>query len=166
MSSKVTSALSILQQEGMGSLAVKATAFLGRQTPRGRDILYKKSKKQVRNRMDVEDGLEDILDTVLDVKPGYPPYQILTIQLRDEIKALTKLLEKEQPRSALEIGTAKGGSFYIWSRYLDSINKLISLDLPGGKFGGGYDKKKIDIFQEFSPSKEMRFIRNNSHNDE
>lgn len=113
--------------------------------------------------MDSEDGLDDILDTVLDVKPGYPPYDVFTMQLRDEIRSLTNLVEKEQPQSVLEIGTAKGGSFYIWSRHLDSVNRLISLDLPGGRFGGGYDEQKTEIFKGFSPSKNMDFVRADSH---
>jgi len=113
--------------------------------------------------MDAEEGLEDILDTVLDVKPGYSPYEVFTMQLRDEIKILTNLVEKERPQSVLEIGTAKGGSFYIWSRHLDSVDRLISLDLPGGRFGGGYDEQKTEIFREFSPSKKMDFVRADSH---
>ncbi|QKY22030.1 class I SAM-dependent methyltransferase (plasmid) [Halolamina sp. CBA1230] len=163
MPSKVTSALEILQQEGPVPLAQKTSLFLARQTSAGRQILYKKSKEQIRERMDAEEGLEDILDTVLDVKPGYPPYRVFTMQLRDEIKTLTNLVEKERPKSVLEIGTAKGGSFYIWSRHLDSVNRLISLDLPGGRFGGGYDEQKTEIFREFSPSKNMDFVRTDSH---
>lgn len=121
MPSKVTSAIEILQHEGSVSLAQKISLFLARQTSAGRQILYKKSKDQIRERMDAEEGLEDILDTVLDVKPGYPPYEVFTMQLRDEIKTLTTLIEEERPQSVLEIGTAKGGSFYIWSRYLNTL---------------------------------------------
>lgn len=124
---------------------------------------FEKSKKQVQKRMEAEDGLDDILDTVLNVEPGHPPYQIFVKQLGDELKALTNLVKEEQPQTVLEIGTAKGGSFYIWSRYLDTVDKLISLDLPGGKFGGGYDERKTEIFREFAPSKEMHFVRDNSH---
>jgi predicted O-methyltransferase YrrM len=163
MSSKATSALEILQQEGPVPLAKKTSLFLAKRTSAGRRILYKKSKEQVRERMNAEEGLEDILDTVLDVKPGYPPYQVFTMQLRDEIKTLTNLVEKERPQSVLEIGTAKGGSFYIWNRYLDSVNELISLDLSGGRFGGGYDERKTEIFREFSSSNEMYFVRADSH---
>lgn len=163
MPSKVTSALEILQQEGPIPLAQKTSLFLAQQTSAGRQILYNKSKEQIRERMDAEEGLEDILDTVLDVKPGYSPYEVFTMQLRDEIKTLTNLVEKERPQSVLEIGTAKGGSFYIWSRHLDSVDRLISLDLPGGRFGGGYDKQKTEIFREFSPSKKMDFVRADSH---
>lgn len=144
-------------------MAKKTSLFLTRQTGIGRRFAYDQSLKQVRERMEDEKGLDDILDTVLDIKPGYPPYHIAVMQLRDEIEALTTLVEKEQPKSVLEIGTAKGGSFYIWSRYLDSVEYLISLDLPGGRFGGGYDEQKTNIFREFAPSKEMHFIRDNSH---
>jgi|AntDeeMinimDraft_6_1070357.scaffolds.fasta_scaffold04337_1 predicted O-methyltransferase YrrM len=163
MPSKVNTAIEILQQEGPVPLAIKTSVFLARQTPAGRRILYKKSKEQIRDRMNAEEELEDILDTVLDVKPGYCPYQIFTLQLRDEINTLTSLVEKERPQSVLEIGTAKGGSFYTWSRSLESVNELISLDLPGGRFGGGYDEQMTDIFREFAPSKKMDFIRDNSH---
>jgi predicted O-methyltransferase YrrM len=155
----------MLKQEGPVPLAKRVSLFLANQTPIGRQILYKKSLEQIRKRMIAEEELDDILDTVLDIKPGYHPYQILTMQLRDEIKELTNLIKNEQPQSVLEIGTARGGSFYVWSRYLDSVNRLISLDLPGGKFGGGYDEKKMDIFREFSPSKEMEFVRADSHQD-
>lgn len=163
MPSKVTSALDILQQKGPIALAQKTSLFLAQETSVGRRILYNMSKYQVRERMNAEEGLEDILDTVLDFKPGYPPYQVFTVQLRDEIKTLTTLVEKESPQSVLEIGTAKGGSFYIWSRHLDSVNRLISLDLPGGRFGGGYDEQKTGIFRQFSPSKKMDFVRADSH---
>ncbi|MFB6186147.1 MAG: class I SAM-dependent methyltransferase [Halobacteriaceae archaeon] len=113
--------------------------------------------------MYIEDGLDDILDTVIDVRPGYPPYQVFTQQLRDEIKALTTLVENERPKTILEIGTAKGGSLYIWSRYFDSTNQIISLDLPGGQFGGGYGQHKTKLFKEFSPSTRMDFVMANSH---
>jgi predicted O-methyltransferase YrrM len=163
MPSKVNSALEILQQEGPVPLAQKTSLFLAQQTSAGRQVLYKKSKEQIRERMDTEEGLEDILNTVLDVKPGYPPYEVFTMQLRDEIKTLTNLVEKERHQSVLEIGTAKGGSFYIWSHHLNTVNRLISLDLPGGRFGSGYDEQKTEIFREFSPSKKMDFVRADSH---
>lgn len=114
--------------------------------------------------MNEESGnLDDVLDTVLDIKPGHQPYQIRAMQLRDEIKTLTTLVEEEKPQSVLEIGTAKGGTFYIWSRYLNSVNSIISLDLPGGRFGGGYDEQKMNIFREFNTSIDMEFVRDNSH---
>lgn len=166
MLSKIKTALEILHKNGPSTLANRTLAFLARETSLGRQIQYYRSVKEVRKRMDAENGLVDILNTVLDIKPGYPPYQIQVMQIRDEIRALTTLVEKEQPQSVLEIGTAKGGSFYIWSRHIDSVDKIISLDLPGGRFGGGYDEQKTNLFRKFDSSKEMHFIRGNSHKTE
>lgn len=163
MRSRTNVALNILQQEGPVSLGKKTTFFLAQQTSVGRKFLYEQSMSQIRDRMKYENDLEDILDTVLDIKPGYPPYQVYTMQLRDEISTLSNKVKKQQPLTVLEIGTAKGGSFYIWSRYLDSVDNLISLDLPGGKFGGGYDAQKTNIFKQFSTSKNMDFVRQDSH---
>lgn len=163
MAAKVTSAIEVLRDEGPVSLAKKTSVFLAGQTPQGRRWLYEKTKEQLRDRMAAEEDLGDVLDTVLDVKPGYPPYQPFVMQLRDEIEALTELVEAEQPRTVLEIGTAKGGSFYIWSRHLDSVDKLVSVDLPGGRFGGGYDERAAELFRQFAPDKRMEFVRADSH---
>jgi predicted O-methyltransferase YrrM len=161
--SRTTTAVDILQQEGAASLAKETSRFLMDRTPLRDRYRYYLSQTEVTRRMDAEEGLEDILDTVLDIKPGYPPYQIHTIQLRDEIRALSNLVKEEQPRSVLEIGTAKGGSLYVWSRYLDDLDTIISVDLPGGGFGGGYDERKTRIFEKFAASTEMDFIRDDSH---
>lgn len=116
--------------------------------------------------MQTEEDLSDVLDTVLDIRPGHLPYQIALMQLRDEIEALTTRVEQTEPQTVLEIGTADGGSFYVWSRCLESADELVSVDLPGGRFGGGYDEQKTDIFRTFAPSKEMHFVRDDSHQTE
>jgi predicted O-methyltransferase YrrM len=163
MLSKVALAAEVLQREGPVPLVKKTSLFLARRTNVGRRFLCHQCLKQVRERMKEEEGLDDILDTVLDIKPGIFPYKIEAMQLRDEIESFMTFVEKEQPESVLEIGTARGGTFYIWSRYLDSVDKIISLDLPESRFGKKYDGQMTDVFREFSTSKEMHFIRHNSH---
>ncbi|WP_372479535.1 class I SAM-dependent methyltransferase [Halomicrobium sp. HM KBTZ05] len=163
MTSKVSSAIDELENGGPMPLAKKSALYLLRQTSFGKSLLYDRTLEELRKRMGDEDGLDDILDTVLGVKPGYPPYQIAMMQLRDEIEELASIIKEEQPKSVLEIGTANGGTLYVWSRYLDSTQQLISLDLPDGQFGGGYGERKAEIFREFSPSKEFHFVRDNSH---
>lgn len=166
MSSKITSASKILREDGPGSLAKETSSFFARESFLWNNLIYYMSLNRVRKRMNHEESLDDILDTVLDIKPGYQPYQISLMQLRDEIKALAKLVKQEQPKNILEIGTAQGGSFYIWNRYLDNANQIISLDLPGGKFGGGYNKQKVNLFKEFSNDKQLSFVRDDSHKKE
>jgi hypothetical protein len=50
----------------------------------------------------------------------------------------------------LEIGTASGGTLFLFTRVADSNAKIISLDLPHGKFGGGYENCKIPFFTNFA----------------
>lgn len=159
-------AIRILKKDGPVTFAKKTLRYLGSQTPQGDRYLYRRSLKDIRRRMQVENDLTDVLDTVLNIEPGYPPYQISAMQLREEIRKLTEILDNQNPKNILEIGTAKGGTLYVWNRYLESINEFISLDLPGGRFGGGYNKKKTNIFREFSESTEMKFIRDDSHKSE
>lgn len=126
---------------------------------------YHLSKNQVNSRMDEEDDLEDILDTVLEIQPGLPPFRIMAMQIREELQKLTKIADQRQPETVLEIGTANGGTFYTWCRYLDSSTNIISLDLPGGQFGGGFSRHEEKLYQQFAPEKNLDFVRDNSHDE-
>jgi predicted O-methyltransferase YrrM len=50
-----------------------------------------------------------------------------------EIRELAIIAGERGPETVLEIGTARGGSFYIWCRSLHSVTKFVSLDLPGSE---------------------------------
>ncbi|MFW5929581.1 MAG: class I SAM-dependent methyltransferase, partial [Halobacteriota archaeon] len=60
------------------------------------------------------------------------------------------------------IGTLRGGTFYIWSRYLDSAEHLVSLDLPGRDL----KRRRDDMLEEFAPSKQVDVVRGNSHDED
>lgn len=113
--------------------------------------------------MQAEDDINDMLDTVLEVKPGRPPYQVAATQLRDEIKPLADLVRDHRPRTILEIGTSQVGTFYLWNRYVESAELVVSLNLYQGPFGSGYTEKKTELFERFAPSTENVFVRTNSH---
>ncbi|MGH9349333.1 MAG: class I SAM-dependent methyltransferase [Vicinamibacterales bacterium] len=57
-------------------------------------------------------------------------------QIREEILELATYLAARPLRHVLEIGAAAGGSFYIWCRLADPRGKKVSVDLPGGIYGG------------------------------
>lgn len=83
-----------------------------------------------------------------------------------EIVELAKLVKEHKPRVIVEIGTYKGGTLFIWSRLNPSAKKIISIDLPGGQYGGGYSDKRIKLYRHFCHDRkntEMHFIRANSH---
>jgi predicted O-methyltransferase YrrM len=52
-----------------------------------------------------------------------------------ELTELIALVGDRLPRTVLEIGTDLGGSLYVWCRLADPAATIISIDLPGGRFG-------------------------------
>lgn len=56
---------------------------------------------------------------------GY--FRIKTLQVRSEITALAKAVEALQPKTILEIGTARGGTLLIWSSL--ASDKVVSCDM-------------------------------------
>lgn len=176
MASKIRRAGQTLRQDGPLTLADKSlryisrrkrawTKYLYRQTlPEG--VRYNKSLRAVKRQMAREQGLDDIIDTVVNVRPGIEPYHVEAVQVESEIRSLAEHVERSDPSRILEIGTRHGGTLYVWARYLNEVEHIISLDLPGADFGGGYKESKIPLYEEFAPDKEMDFLRANSHKPE
>jgi predicted O-methyltransferase YrrM len=79
------------------------------------------------------------------------------VPLLDEVKTL-------RPQTVLEIGTHRGGTLYLWTRLAQPDATLVSIDLPGGKFGGGYSPFRIPIYRRFARDRQqLRLLRANSH---
>ena len=165
MVSKLGTAQRLLKNKSMTTMAEKGalylTTYLTIQSSYGDRILYNRAVEDVRERMEEEDGLEDVLDTVLEVEPG-SPFNVEISQLRQEIRGLAEVVAEREPENVLEIGTLRGGTFYVWCRYLDTAEHLVSLDLPGRDL----KRRRDDLLHEFAPSKEVDVVRGNSHDDE
>jgi predicted O-methyltransferase YrrM len=58
------------------------------------------------------------------------------MQIPTEVIGMLEAVEKLSPQTVLEIGTAKGGTLFLLSRAAAPDALLISVDLPGGRFGG------------------------------
>lgn len=58
------------------------------------------------------------------------------IQKATELAPLLELLQERQPRTIVEIGSARGGTFYAFCQVAADDALLVSIDLPGGDFGG------------------------------
>ena len=69
-------------------------------------------------------------------------------QFKEEFRSFTEYIKSKQPKIVVEIGTKKGGSLFMWARYLRPQH-LISIDLPGGIHGGGFPKQKIPFLKYF-----------------
>jgi len=88
-------------------------------------------------------------------------------QVKSEILSLIKMISKEKPKNILEIGTAKRGTLFLISKVLPKDSKIMTLDIRGGPFGGGYPLWRIPLYKSFISEKQKLFlIRSNSHNKE
>jgi predicted O-methyltransferase YrrM len=85
-------------------------------------------------------------------------------QVRSEVLAWTRLVAGAAPRRSLEIGTFRGGTLFLLCVFSPPDAHIISLDLPGGAFGGGYDSTKIPLFKRFTRGHQnLRLVRADSH---
>lgn len=85
-------------------------------------------------------------------------------QIREEFIPLLAAFQQLQPRTILEIGTEKGGTFFCFCKLAPADATLVSIDLPAGLFGGGYPEWRIPIYQAFAqPGQTLHFVRGNSH---
>lgn len=67
-------------------------------------------------------------------------YPIKPRQIRSEILRLARLVYDRRPKTLVEIGTHAGGTFFVLSRCADPGATVVSIDLPGARFSGGYPK--------------------------
>lgn len=89
---------------------------------------------------------------------------IRPVQQKDEILGLLKYLSEYDLNNILEIGTAKGGTLFLFSKIASEMSTLISVDLPNGKFGGSYPFWMIPLFKSFAlPNQKIHLVRTDSH---
>jgi cephalosporin hydroxylase len=107
-------------------------------------------------------GIDDAIRFVFNFKVG--GITIAPMQVHSEITALCEALQRLRPATILEIGTARGGSLYLFARMATPAANLVSVDLPFGKFGGGYPTWRKYLYQAFAgPSQSLTLLRADSH---
>lgn len=149
-------------------------------------ICYRKSLEALARRKSEEESLEDILTTtgyiVADMEAvqsaeslscdhprgtgyypgkyrGYGSYRSLRmIQERRSIRALATEVRKRRPQTVVEIGSGRGGTFYLWCRYLESATTFLSIDYS-------LVNRQNEFWSHFSIGDEIRCIEGNSHDD-
>ncbi len=89
------------------------------------------------------------------------------VQKISELSPLISLLKKRRLHTIVEIGTAKGGTFYAWCRIAEPDATVISIDLPNGPFGGGYSIKEMQLFRRYGKkNQKLHFLRRDSQKKE
>jgi len=89
--------------------------------------------------------LEDFVDLCYDGPLKYIGCSIAPQQIREEIVELLQLVSKKQINTMLEIGTASGGTLFLFAQVIKPDAKIISLDLPSGRFGGAYKDFRFSV---------------------
>ena len=144
----------LLRDEGWRSVAGKALYYL---VSRGFYTPYCTWRAR---HLGPEQGIERLVDFALN-----GCWQIIRpAQARDEIVRFLHLLQERRPRTILEIGTARGGTLFLFARVAAEDALLISVDLPHGRFMGGYPAWRAPLYRSFARGRQrVELLRADSH---
>jgi predicted O-methyltransferase YrrM len=85
------------------------------------------------------------------------------VQKISELSPLISLLKRRRLRTVVEIGTHRGGTLYAWCRIAQPDAMIVSIDLPGGPFGGGYTLKELKRLRRYAKKRQsLHFFRKDS----
>lgn len=109
----------------------------------------------------------DVVDAVADpfaARALYRARRVGVVQQMPEIRELFRRVRRARPRRVLEIGTAHGGTLYLWTRASAPDAQLISVDLPPWEPDDPWESEKVRQFQSFArPRQTIELIRADSH---
>src|SRR3954452_13725154 len=92
-------------------------------------------------------------------------YRIGMVQKEGEVSQLVNRVAEQKPVTVVEIGTHNGGTLYCWCKAADPTALVVSIDLPGGRYGGGYDAQRAEYMRKAFPQEgqTLHTIRADSH---
>jgi hypothetical protein len=83
------------------------------------------------------------------------------IQIKEEFYQFLEYAENK--KLILEIGTCRGGALYNIMKVADPNAEIISIDMPGGNYGGELGQPEISVMQSWKqPNQKLHIIRDNS----
>ena len=125
-------AIEILRREGIRSFSRKASAYILNYMA---DYVWRRLESfalpyawlRIRG-LNRDCTLNELLDFTFNdcaglVKPG---------QVQSEVSELLEMIGRMKPKVILEIGTANGGTLFLFSHMAPEAATIISIDLPGG----------------------------------
>lgn len=146
-------AIEIIKKEGMKVFSKKALTYvLEKKVP---FLPYALLKIKLLNQ---NCSLNGLVDFAFNDLAGL----ISPCQVRSEILELLEIVEKIKPKTVLEIGTAKGGTLFLFSRVASEDATIISIDLPGG-----YPRWRRLLYKSFAlRHQKIYLLRMDSHKEE
>lgn len=113
-------------------------------------------------------SLEDHINLVFTYRfslfKDIPLFNIIPWQNKTEIYEFCKLITPIRPKVILEIGTASGGTLFLLTKCSNPNALIISIDLPEGRFGGGYPYEFKLVYKYFATDNQKMFLfRKDSH---
>jgi cephalosporin hydroxylase len=149
----VMRALALLRREGIVQFSRKALTYIWREFLIMPYALINIKKVN-------SSDLDNLTDFCFHSSKG----AIKPAQIRDEIMGLLHFLSKKRPKVVIEIGTATGGTLFLFCHVAAEDATVISIDLPGGGFGGGYSWGRLPLYKAFKlPKQKLYLIRADSH---
>lgn len=109
------------------------------------------------------EDLDRLISLMVD-RPLGPGQPVFAMQRPPEIAAFLERAAALRPKVVVEIGTASGGTLFLLTRVAAPDALLVSLDLPGGAFGGGYQAWRKPLYRSFArPGQRIVLLRGDSH---
>lgn len=90
------------------------------------------------------------------------------LQNFEEIAVLVDRVRELQPANVMEIGSNRGGTFYLWCRLAKLSGVKIAVDLPNGEFGDRQSEtieeiaERAERFESWAPN--VHVVFGDSHN--
>ena len=89
------------------------------------------------------------------------------LQNKLEIARLVNIVKDKSPGTILEIGTSGGGTLALFCHASGQETHVISIDLPYGRFGGGYPVWKRPLYKAFARNgQKLWLMQEDSHDEE
>jgi len=112
------------------------------------------------------------IEAILRKRPAFDEDAVLAmkslergaLQKASELANLYKIIRDESLGVVVEIGTSNGGVFYGLCQLAKGNATVVSIDLPGGPFGGVYVTDGNKHFKTYGkPGQQLEFLRFDSH---
>jgi predicted O-methyltransferase YrrM len=125
----------------------------------GKTASYLDCRRAIR-RLRAAAGFETALEMVFSPAMRF----IRPLQSRMELEGLLGEVAALGPSTVVEIGTASGGTLFMLTRVASADATIVSIDLPGGHFGGGYFAWRTPLYRSFAkPGQRVHLFRRDSH---